>query len=524
MKKSQKNQQERRLGVLVSMSSMPGKFGIGDLGKESRYVIDKLKGSGICTLSLLPMNPTSFGNSPYQSSSAFAGNINYISPQSLFEKGLLMREDLEAVRCGREDEVNYGWIFENRSSMLKKSFYIFVKKDGLHREDYRIFCQVSSDWLDDFAAYMAIKEAMNYQPWYKWPLELAHRQEPEYSSWLERHTEELEFWKFTQFIFFRQWNQWKEYANEKGMEIIGDMPFYVAADSADVWSHPELFAVDAKSGRIDLWAGVPADDFSGCDRNWGNPTYNWKNHKADDYTWFRRRIRLCGTMYDALRIDHVIAMMRYFGIRDGEKKGTWYDGPEMEDTGFSEAVCQEAEKSGLSIIAEDLGKVPDGLRERMGEIGWSGMRILQFAFTGKYGAKSNHLPFYHQRDMVVYTGTHDNATLKEFLAQKTDEELQYIRWWTRKSTRKELHWALIEECCKSPANLAIIPIQDMLELGGEARMVYSDDYERSWKWRLSGLEQFDDNICRRMKKIAVLTGRCKVEDEKEFFIWIDDER
>lgn len=521
MRKKIKNDSERRLGVLVSMSSMPGEFGIGDFGRESRCLLDRLSECGIRTLSLLPTNSTGFGNSPYQSPSAFAGNINYISPQSLFEDGLLRREDLEKVRCSRRDMVDYGQIFDTREPMLKKAYGAFVKGGGLQNEEYRKFCRISGGWLDDFAAYMAIKGTMNYRSWNQWPPELAGRKEPAYSCWLEEHREELEFWKFTQFIFFRQWGQWKEYANERGIEIIGDMPFYVAADSADVWSRPELFAVNPESGRIELWAGVPADDFSGSDRNWGNPVYNWNNHRKDDYAWFRKRIRMCGAMYDALRIDHVIAMMRYFGIKDGENKGKWYDGPETADNGFSRAICEEAEKSGLSIIAEDLGRVPDGLRERMEESGWPGMRILQFAFVGKYGAKSNHLPFCHQKEMVVYTGTHDNATLKEFLSQKTDKELEYMKWWTGKNTKEELQWALIEECCKSPANLAIIPIQDLLELGEEARMVYSDDYDRSWKWRLSGIEQLHEDVCRRIKKTAVLTGRCGVENDADFFQYLE---
>lgn len=513
-------QPERRAGVLLSISSLPGPGGIGGLGEPLRQFLDWMHRSGLRTLSLLPLGPTSFGNSPYQSPSAFAGNPYYISLQELYEEGLLSRDSLEAAEVQESGTVDYGLLYETRPQILKKAFCAFAGKGGLSREDYRAFCSASRDWLDDFAAYMAIKEAMGGQPWQMWPPELAHRREPAFSQWREENEEALEFWKFTQFVFFSQWERARAYANEKGIEVIGDMPFYVAADSADVWSRPELFAVDPETGKTEMWAGVPADDFSGCDRNWGNPVYNWKNHRADGYQWFRRRVRLCGRMYDVLRIDHVIAMMRYFGIRDGETAGDWYDGPEAEDCSFSHAVCQEAEAAGLSIIAEDLGKVPEGLRERLEENGWPGMRVLQFAFTGKYEAKSNHLPFYHRQDMVVYTGTHDNPTLKTFLEEKSSRNLRYMHWWTHTRTREELHGALLKEAYKSPANRAIIPLQDFLGLGGEAQMVYSEDYERSWKWRLSSLDALDWQLSRRLKRLAVLTGRCAAKDEAEFAMYL----
>jgi len=514
MKKIQESQPDRRGGVLLSITSLPSPYGIGDFGPELLRFIDKLQESGIRLLSLLPMNPIGFGNSPYQSHSANAWNIYLISPQVLYEEGLLTRKDLDAAKEPKSSTVDYGRLFKTRPPMLSKAFRAFVKKGGLNRKDYRTFCAACSGWLDGFAAYMAIKAAMDYQPWWMWPAELARRQEPAYSQWLSQESENLELWRFTQFAFFSQWKRVKEYANAKGIEIIGDMPFYVAADSADVWLHPELFAVNPESGKTELWAGVPADNFSNSDRSWGNPTYNWKNHKADDYQWFRLRIRTCRRMYDALRIDHVIGMKRYFGIKEGQTVGIWYDGPEMEDHSFSDAICQEA--GGMSIIAEDLGKVPDGLRERMHEIGWAGMRVLEFAFTGKYMAKSNHLPFCHRQDMVVYTGTHDTPTLKEFLDKKTDQELRYMSWWTHTYTREGLHGALLEEAYKSPANRVIIPLQDLLGLGSEARMVFTDDYERSWKWRLPSLDAFDSSVCRRFKRLAVLTGRCAVKDEAEF--------
>lgn len=521
MKTWKSDHPKRRMGILAAVFSLPGPFGIGDFGPEMLRFLDKISACGIRTLSLLPLNPTSLGNSPYQSPSACAGNIYFISPELLWRDGLLSWNDLEEARCPNTGTIDYGRLFETRLALLKKAFWAFCEKGGVSGEDYWRFCEKHGGWLDDYTAFMAIKEAENHRPFWIWPEELRQRQEPAYSRWVKEHEQSCTFWKFTQFLFFSQWAKVKRYAAEKGIEIIGDAPFYVAADSADVWSRRELFMVNQATGRVEMWAGVPSDDFSSSDRNWGNPVYRWKNHKTDDYAWFRQRIRVCAEMYDGLRIDHVIAMMRYFGIKNGAPSGVWYDGPEMDDHGFSEAIRQEAEAGGLFIIAEDLGKIPDGLRERMCELGWPGMRVLQFAFTGKYHTKSSHLPFYYPSDMVVYTGTHDNPTLREFLAQKSSKELRYMRWWLRKSAQEDLHWPLIEEACKSPANWAIFPMQDLLGLGGEARMVYSDDYERSWLWRLFSLDALDSTLCRRLKHLAILTGRYGVADEQEFSQYLD---
>lgn len=507
-------EKKRVSGILTPLSCLPGPYGIGDLGKEARQFVDWMKRSGIRQWSLLPLNPTSYGNSPYQSPSAFAGNIYYISPELLEEDGLLSKEELEAAACREDDcRVDYGKLFAERPKLLFKAYERFIKKGGSEGQDYIRFCGEHQDWLEDYAAFMTIKEKMDHLPWQQWPEALAGRREPEFSAYLEQWKPNIDFWKFTQFVFFRQWDELRKYANKQEVEIIGDLPFYIAHDSADVWSHRELFAVDKKNGSVRMWAGVPADAFCDSDRNWGNPVYQWEAHEADGYQWFRRRIRISGRMYDGLRIDHVIAIRRFFGIRDGEKNGSWYDGPDMKEHKLSQAMQEEAKKAGMFIIAEDLGEVPPGLREHIREIGWSGMRVLQFAFTGKYGAKSDHLPFCHDRDMVIYTGTHDHPTLKTFLEKKTDKELRYLKWWTGKCGRSELRWALIEEAYKSVADQVIIPIQDILGLGDEARMVFSDDYERSWRWRLTDFAVLDDALARRLKRLAVLTGRCPASSD-----------
>lgn len=499
-------ERERQSGVLLPVSSLFGSYGIGNFGKEARLFVDWMKRAGLKNWSLLPLNPTGYGNSPYQSFSAFAGNLYYIDPEQLMEEGLLTRQEL---MCAAEPsgQTDYGKLFVDRPKLLCKAYGRFQSGGGTKQKEYLDFCRKNRGWLNDYAAYMTIKEEMDYLPWHRWPEALANRKEPILSAYLDERREKVNFWKFTQFVFFQQWERLHAYAGRNGIRMIGDMPFYIAQDSADVWCHRELFAVDPQSGEITMWAGVPADEFSRGDRSWGNPVYRWENHERDGYRWFCQRIRLCARMYDGLRIDHVLAIMRYYGIRKEGERGAWYDGPDQEQYRFSAAIQREAAKTGIEIIAEDLGPVPPGLRERLYDIGWLRMRVLQFAFTGKYKAKSDHLPFYYDRDMVVYTGTHDNPTLKAFLESKTDQELDYMKWWTGKRGREALRWALIGEAYKSVADHVIIPLQDFLGLGDEARVCFPEDYNRSWKWRLEDSSMLDEGLARRIKKLAVLTGR-----------------
>ncbi len=514
---SRKKERRRKAGILYPVSSLPGSHGIGGIGPDAEEFLDWAKKGGITQWELLPLNPTSYGNSSYQSPCSCAGNPNLISAKRLIEYGYLAKEELQQSGLPENNSIiDYGRLFQDWNRLLREKAYPrFAAKGGDRTPEYHAFCQKHSAWLDEYALFMAIKEAYAYKPWWEWPRVLADRDGPTLAEFKKSHKEGLGFWKFTQFIFFRQWDTIRAYARRNGIEIIGDLPFYVAPDSVDAWSRRELFAINAETNQVEMWAGVPADHITGKDRNWGNPVYRWTAHKAEGYSWFRQRMRQCGFMYDVLRIDHVIAAMRYYGIKAGEEKGSWYDGPDMSAGKLSDAINEEAVKLGLDIIAEDLGSVPPGLRENLQKLGWSGMRVLQYAYTGKYGAKSNHLPLYHTADMVVYTGTHDNPTLKEFLAGKTDKELRYMRWWTRAGSREELRWAMIREAYKSPADQVIIPIQDILGLGQEGRMVFQDSIEKSWCWRLADASMLSDDLAKKMRRLAVLTGRLDA-DEKEF--------
>lgn len=500
---------ERSAGVLMPISSFPGIYGIGDMGKESREFIDWMKRSGMRNWSILPINPTSYGNSPYQSVSAFAGNPYFISPDMLMEEGLLEEADICKEDYKTGSRIDYGKVFRTRPVLLKKAYGHFLERGNDKHNPFQTFCGENAWWLDDYAAFMACKEHNGFIPWWEWEPSLAFRRGAAYSRFIDAHAKDIERWKFIQYEFFGQWKALREYTNSNGIEIIGDMPFYVAPDSADVWCRKELFEVDPKSGRTMIWAGVPEDDHRDEVRNWGNPVYNWNAHAAADYDWFRNRIRMAAELFDSIRIDHVIALRQYFGILDGEQQGRWYDGPDSGSHPLSDALDEEAKNAQVTIIAEDLGKVMPGLREMMQKKGWLGMRVLQYAFTEKYGADSNHLPFYHREDMAVYTGTHDNLTLKEYLDSKSDKELTYFKWWSgcRSDSREELAQAMIREAYKSPAAMVILPIQDILGLGEESRMVYLNDCDRSWLWRLDDMEMLKAQTAEEMKALAVLTGR-----------------
>lgn len=510
------NDNQRKAALLMHISSLPGKYGIGDMGTEARKVLDWMEQAGMRCWSVLPINPTSYGNSPYQAVSAFAGNYYFISPDELKKNRLLRDEDFFESDFRKEESIDYGKLFLTRYPLLKKAYFRFLEHGGKDKNKYKKFCRENAVWLKDYAAFMVCKEKNKFLPWWKWSENLAFRKEPEFSTFLKNHEEEMDIWFFIQFEFFEQWNALKKDANSRGIDIIGDMPFYVAPDSADVWAHPALFAFDPKNSRQTKWAGVPADDYTGCDRNWGNPVYCWDFHKRNDFEWFRQRIRMAAELYDGLRIDHAIGIMQYYAIQDGELAGRWFDGPGVP---LADAISREAASSELYIIAEDLGKVPVGLREMLHDQHWYGMRLLQYAFTGKYGAKSSHLPCYHKTDMVVYTGTHDNCSLKEFLESLSAEESNYLKWWLKKDSKEELINAFIEEAYKSPANLVILPLQDILGLGEESRMSYPNDFEHSWLWRLSDFRLLEEKTAGRMKALAVLTGRFPFE-EKEFDMYL----
>jgi 4-alpha-glucanotransferase len=503
----------------MPVSCLPGRYGIGDFGWEARQFVDWLGEAGIRQWSILPLNPTSFGNSPYQSPSAFAGSINYISPDILEQDGLLCQEELEKAAVQETQcQVDYGRLFTEKPKLLRQAYRRFREQERGEEREYQSFCCENREWLEDYALFMAIKEKENHEPWQRWPRFLAQRREPEFSEYRSRQKDETDFWRFVQYIFFRQWNALREYANRQGIDIIGDMPFYVSHDSVDVWCCRELFAVGLQSGEVKIWAGVPDDSREEKYRNWGNPVYVWKNHQADGYDWFRRRIRMAGRMYDGLRIDHAIALSRFYAIEGdaetGREKRRWCAGPDAGDDKLSHVIAEEAGRVGLSVMVEDLGIIPEGFQERMQKIGWPGMRLLQIAFTDKYGLDSNHLPFSHEKNMVVYTGTHDQMPLRQYLEELPEEKLAYMRWWTGKTSRKELSWALIKTAYQSVACQVILPLQDLLELGEEGRLVYQDRCEDSWKWRLSDMSKLDRRLADRLKRLAVLTGRCPEEKQR----------
>ena len=503
------NGHDRHAGILLSISALPGRGGIGDFGAASRQVLDQLAQAGFTQWLILPLQPTGFGNSPYQAASAFAGSHYYISPQQLVDEGLLTQEEWDsACPSGRPDQVDYGFLHKTRRTLLKIAHRRWTEAGRQQDPGFAAFCQEPEicHWLEDYACYMAIKDSQSDLPWFQWPLPLRTREPGAMHLWRQAHREEIEFWKFVQYLFFTQWDQLRAWAKRGGIQLVGDLPFYVALDSADVWAHPELFFIHAEDGSPIFTGGVPGDSFSSKDRDWGNPAYRWEAHKATGYQWWHRRMEMCCRMYDGVRMDHVIGFRKWYGIAKDGSTSQWYDGPDADDAPLTDQLAKIADRRGCFVIGEDLGKLPEGLQEHLANLGWASMRVMQFAFCGKYGAKNNHLPFYHRKDMVVFTGTHDNPTLKEFLSGKTPEELSYMRLWLN-SPVSDLHWALIRGVYQSSADRIFLPVQDLLELGADAMLVDQENYQNSWKWRLTETSVFSSGLAGYLRSLAIVTGR-----------------
>ena len=314
---------------------------------------------------------------------------------------------------------------------------------------------------------------------------------------------------FSQFLFYRQLAELRQYANACGIRIIGDLPFYVCPDSADLWARRELFMVDALNGQVLQYGGIP--NRNGADTNWGNPCCDWERQRADGFSWWRMRIRYFASVYDVLRIDHAVGLLHCYSIPSNGGRGSWQPGPDVDGT-FSQMIRNEADRSGADIIMEDLGEVPPGLRERISEMGFCCTRILQYAYSAKYFAHSSHLPMYMSEKTACFTGTHDNTPLRDFLEEKSDQDLEYMKYMLNVPFREDLHWALIRAAYDSPARYAIVPIQDLLELGQEACMVNREHFEKAWLWRMKDFEGLKA-LRRRLRAMAVLSGRLEADEE-----------
>lgn len=471
----------RSSGVLLHPTSLPGPFGVGDLGPVAHAWVEALAKAGQRWWQVLPVGPTGYGDSPYQSPSTFAGNPNLISPEVLAEWGLVTAADVAACEVP-PGPANYEEVIPRKRQLLRQAWARFEAGagDAELRAGFEAFRRAA--WLDDFAVFMAIKAAHADRPWWDWPAPLAKREPAALRAATERLAADIAAQRFSQFLFTRQWADLRSYAHELGVKIIGDLPIYVAHDSADVWANPDLFMLDADRNPI-VVAGVPPDYFSATGQLWGNPIYHWEAHRHTGFKWWAERLGAALGMVDLVRLDHFRGLEAYWAVPFGDptaERGEWRPGPGAE---LLAALRQQLGK--LPIIAEDLGVITpevDAIRERFG---LPGMRILQFAFGG--AVESRFLPHRFEPNVVVYTGTHDNDTTRGWVEGLNDTERSHLMRYVPEATADPVR-ALVRLGWASVANLAVAPLQDLLDLGSEARINTPGTATGNWRWRLPGTE------------------------------------
>lgn len=502
----------RSCGVLLHPTSLPGPYGIGDLGDEAFAFAEFLAAAGQHLWQLLPLAPTGFGDSPYQCFSAFAGNPLLISPNKLLEQGLLEEDDLQPLPRFPADRVNFGKVIEYKKRLLSLAFENFKRTTETSlRADFLAFCHRSSSWLEDYALFRALKDEHNGAAWNQWEKALALRNPDALAEARERHIDSIESEKFLQYVFFKQWSALREHCHSLKISIIGDTPIFVAYDSADVWKHPELFKLN-KDGEPTVVAGVPPDYFSATGQLWGNPLYDWDKMRADGFKWWIDRFRAMLDTVDIVRIDHFRGFAACWEIPAGDKtaqRGRWVEVPGREF--FSKL---KADLGDVPIIVEDLGVITPDVEALRDDFEFPGMRVLQMAFGTD--ACNIDLPHNHVRNAVVYTGTHDNDTAVGWFNSKAgegstreasqieSERKRCLRYF--KSAGKEINWDFIEAACSSVCDIAIIPLQDLLGLGSKARMNLPASNEGNWTWRYKK-EALDSELSDRLKELVEFFGR-----------------
>lgn len=491
----------RRNGMLLPIASLPSPYGIGGFSKEAYEFIDLLEETGQKLWQILPLGPTSYGDSPYQSFSTFAGNPYFIDLDTLAEKGWLTKEVCEASDYGdNESYIDYGRIYNSRFVLLKQAF---LNSDILSDEKFTEFCKANQHWLPDYALYMALKNQNDGKSWIEWEEEIRLRKPEAVEYYKKELEEECNFYEFLQYEFHEQWTKVKEYAHKKGIQIVGDVPIYVAFDSADTWANPELFQLDEKNLPLGV-AGCPPDAFSATGQLWGNPLYNWAYHKKTGYDWWLKRIAYCFDLYDIVRIDHFRGFDEYYSIPYGDEtavNGHWEKGPGMD------LFNTVKEKLGeLDIIAEDLGFLTESVFQLLKDSGYPGMKVLQFAFDPS--EDSDYLTYKYQRNCVVYTGTHDNDTTAGWFEKLSDGDKEVaLRYMNSFYTPKEeQHWDLIALAMRSTADTCIIPVQDFLGLGSEARINMPSTLGDNWKWRMTK-GAFSEELKEKIRRMTKLYGR-----------------
>ena len=469
----------RSCGVLTHISSLPGKYGIGTMGKEAEAFVGWLSAAGQTYWQILPIGPTGFGDSPYQSFSAFAGNPYFIDPDGLGEAGFVTAEELrEAEYHGDPAAVDYGWLFESRRTLFCRAMSRFFAAPPT---DFEEFCAKEDWWLGNYTLFMAVKDAHDGLPYLRWEAELRRRDPAALQMWRVKCAEGVRYYQMLQYLFYTQWKRFKQYANDHGIQLIGDIPIYVAPDSADVWANPHLFLLNDEEKPTQV-AGCPPDLFSADGQLWGNPLYDWAAMQRDGYRFWLARLAACLRLHDVVRIDHFRAFADYYCIPatdDTARNGVWRLGPGMDL--FDTIRCRFGD---LPIIAEDLGSLSDAVTTLLRDSGLPGMKVLQFAFD-PYG-DSEHLPHHHPQNAVVYTGTHDNDTTAGWFAANP-AEAAFARRYLRMGAAENPVRPFMQGALASPAAVCVLTVQDLLGLGAEARMNTPSVPEGNWTWRLTAL-------------------------------------
>ncbi|MFO7683464.1 MAG: 4-alpha-glucanotransferase [Chloroflexota bacterium] len=503
---------KRAAGVLVHPTSFPGRYGIGDFGEAAYRFVDFLAASKQSYWQLLPLGPTGYADSPYQCFSAFAGNPLLISPDRLVGDGYLPAAAVQHVPPFPAHAVDYGWVISYKNELFEQAFAMFKANGAAEkRAAYAQFCADNAFWLDDFSLFMAVKnyhKELHGGVWNTWPADIARREPAAMQAWSEKLADEISLSKFTQFLFFEQWLSLKHYANERDIQIIGDIPIFVAYDSADVWSNPDLFYLQ-EDGSPEFIAGVPPDYFSETGQRWGNPLYRWDRMKAQKYAWWVARLKMTFTQADVVRIDHFRGFEAYWEIPADEPTavvGQWVKGPAADFF-----VSMREQLGELPIIAEDLGLITPEVEALRDQFDFPGMKILQFAFGGE--RKSDFLPHYFVPNCVVYTGTHDNDTALGWYRSASEDERDHLRRYMGVDGH-DVAWDMIRMAYMSVADTAVCTMQDLMRLGTEARMNFPGKVGGYWRWRYTA-DMLTHHVTDNLLNLTELYGRTPGSEEAD---------
>lgn len=488
----------RSAGVLMHVSSLPSNYGIGTFGKEAYAFVDFLKEAGQTYWQMLPLHPTGFGNSPYQALSSFVGNPYLIDLDMLIEDGLLKKEEVEDIDWGKDvSKVDYGKLYENRFAVLEKASRRLASQKS---EDYFAFLEEEKEWLKDYATFMAIKEDRHGQPWSQWPQELRNHTSEEVKEEAYRLRERVFFYERIQYLFSKQIKALKKYANENGIKIIGDLPFYIASDSSDVWVSSEQFLLDEATHTIQYVSGMPVDGANPNGQKWGNPLFDWNRMEQEQYQWWIKRAKHALQWCDVLRIDHFQGYLSYYAIEiDGEAKdGHWCEGPGLKPFHYLEEEVKDVE-----MIVEDLGYLSDEFKQMIKDSGYPGMRILEYAFDPN-DTYSLYMPFQHEKNSVVYIGTHDNETLKQWIKDKNQSERVKRACAYLGCDKAGLQDAMLRCLYGSRSDIAIVQMQDLL--GSDTRMNDPVNYQEAWCYRCEK-GSYNRALAKKIKQMMLVYAR-----------------